>query len=122
MARRDLKEYPASEQGNFRVVDTIGVPHPYCIGAKHVAIAADRFGGMLGEAAIEAAEAEGVCCGICKGKLTFKQHETALLIGCKNDLKGADNKAVPELHAYLLAIKPMCEEDGYVGFAFKDER
>ena len=49
MARsRKLKaRYGASEQGNFAVIDTIGVPHPYMIGPKHVAYASDFRGGIL---------------------------------------------------------------------------
>lgn len=33
----DIKgNYPPSKNGNFTIIDTIGVPHPYCIGAKHM--------------------------------------------------------------------------------------
>lgn len=108
---------PQSEHGNFRVKDTIGVPHPYMIGAKHVGFAADHHGGMLGEAAIEAGERQGIVCEICKGKLTYKQHETAILIECDFDVS-AQPEHKPELHAYLLALKPMVEEAKYAGFAF----
>jgi len=109
-----------SEHGNFYMKDTIGVPHPYCIGAKHVEIAADRFGGMLGEAAIEAAEKAGAKCGICKGQLSYAEHETAIVIGCKANGAGEDGKAVPELQQYLLKLKPLVEGH-YAGFAFMKE-
>lgn len=114
----DLSKYPKSEHGNYAVVDTIGVPHPYCIGARHVAHASDRFGGMLGKEAIESAERNGIHCQTCKGQLSFKQHEKALLVKCDGPLTVEDGKAAPELHAYLLSIKGQCEADGYVGFAF----
>jgi len=112
--------YGKSENGSFYVKDTIGVPHPYMITAAHVSIAADRYGGMLGEAAIEAAEKQGRYCDICKGKLKFHEHETALLIGCKAELK-IDVNINPELKTYLESIKDKCEEDGYAGIAFLDE-
>lgn len=110
--------YGESEHGNFAVIDTLGVPHPYCIGPKHVAFAADHCGGMLGEDAIIRAERTGAHCMTCKGRLTWKQHEKALLVSCKKDIKDQAGKADPELHAYLLKVKPQCEADGFAGFAF----
>jgi hypothetical protein len=114
--------YGKSEQGNFFVCDTIGVPHPYCITDKHVTLAADNFSGILSKEAIENAEKHGAKCGICKGKLSFAQHEQALLVECRVDMKQEDGSANPELHAYLLKCKEMCEQDKYAGFAFLDRR
>lgn len=111
------ERYGASEHGNFYVVDTIGVPHPYCIGVRHVAHASDRFGGILGEAAIRSAEMAGIHCAICEGKLSYDQHEQAALVACKIEAK-VDGHAVPELHDYLLKVKSLAEQDGYAGFAF----
>lgn len=111
------ERYAESEANNFWVERTIGVPHPYCISPGHVAEAADHHGGMLGTAAIEAAEKKRIFCHICKGKLSFSQHETALLVACKKEMKVGD-KSDPELHAYLLKINPLTEEDGYAGYAF----
>ncbi len=112
--------YGASEHGNFAVVDTIGVPHPYMIGAKHVAHASDHFGGMLGEAAIEDGEKRGIRCAMRGCQLSYKQHEPALLVACKLSLESQQSEGEPrsELHEYLLKCKPLCEEDKYVGFAF----
>ena len=109
-----------SSQGNFFIKDSIGVPHPYCLTPKHVEVAADHHGGMLGEAAIEHAERLGAKCGICKGKLTWKQHEQAVLIGCKAELKDEGGTVNPELHQYLLKLKPLVEGH-YAGFAFLKE-
>jgi hypothetical protein len=106
--------YPDSPQGNFKIVDSIGVPHPYMIVPKHVAIAADRHGGILGEAAIEDAENRGAKCGICKGQLKFKEHEQALLVECKVEPKEAEN----EIREWLKSIAPEGEKHGYAGFAF----
>lgn len=107
---------------NFEVIDTIGVPHPYCIGTKHVAEASDNFGGMLGEAAIEAAEKKGAHCEIRGCRLSFKQHEHALVIACRAPLKQDDGTVNPELHKMLLDNKEECEKNGYAGFAFVDKR
>lgn len=112
------KRYGQSQAGNFSVQDTIGVPHPYCITPKHVAVASDRYCGMLGEAAIKDAEKNHHAhCGMRGCKLTYAEHEQALLVGCRAELKDGD-KVNPELHEYLLSIKAKCEEDKYAGFAF----
>lgn len=111
------ERYGESEAGNFFIKDTIGVPHPYMIMPGHVAEASDHHGGMLGESAIEAAENKRIFCGICRGKLRFHEHETALLVACKAELKVGD-AANPELHAYLTKVNPMTQEDGFAGYAF----
>lgn len=112
-----LKKYPSTDK--FRVTDTIGVPHPYCITPKHVGVASDQFCGRLSDDAIAAAEEQGAKCGICKGKLSYEQHETALLVEVSDD---RELKDIPELHPYLLSIKDMCEKDGFAGFAFKQRK
>jgi len=115
-------KYPKTDK--FKIIDTIGVPHPYCITPKHVAIASDEFMGMLGEPAIRRAEEKGIDCDICKkinrktgqACLPFEEHKQALLVEV-NDTR--ELKDIPELKSYLLSIKDLCEKDGYVGFAFK---
>ena len=109
-----LKKYPSTDL--YKVVDTIGVPHLYCITSRHVAEASDHFSGILGKEAIESAEKKGVTCGICKGQFKFSEHETALLIEVNfaGELKDA-----PGLKEYLLSIKDMTEADHFCGFAFK---
>lgn len=111
-----LKKYPKTE--SFEVIDSIGVPHPYCITPKHVAWAADHCCGMLSKEAIIEAEAHGARCDICKGKLKYDEHQQALLVECKKDIH-TDVNAKEELKEYLLSIKTMAEEDKYAGFAFK---
>lgn len=120
-----LRKYGASEHGNFEVVDTIGVPHPYCIGAKHVAFASNHHMGILNEYAIEQGEKNGIVCQTCKGKLKYKEHKQALLVSCKAELQvtsadgqGSKQEPNPELKAYLEASVAMCQADGYEGFAF----
>ena len=111
---KDLSHYPKTEQ--FEVVDTIGVPHPFCITHHHVGWAADRFSGRLGKEAIQALEASKggrPSCGVPGCNLTFDQHEQALLVRC-----GVKDDEL--LRAYLLGIKDQCEKDGYAGFAFLD--
>ena len=120
-----MKKFPKTEK--FKVIDTIGVPHPYCITPKHVEIASDEFMGMLGEPAIKRAEEKGVYCDICKkierktGKpcLPYEEHKQALLIEVddKRELKD-----IPELKEYLLKLKPLAEKGGFAGFAFTQKK
>lgn len=117
-----LAGYPSTEK--FKVVDTIGVPHPYCIGSKHVAHASDHFFGMLGREAIIDAEKHGAVCDICRkiGRkdglpiLSYDEHKQALLIEVR-DRRGLNE--IPELREYLLSIKEQTERDGFEGWAFK---
>lgn len=107
-------DYGQSSSGNFSVIDSIGVPHPYCITPKHVVFASDHRGGMLDGSAIEDAEKAGAKCDTCKGRLKYKEHETALLVSCKVDPKEAET----ELREWLLSIKDEATRNNYVGFAF----
>lgn len=112
--KKDFEKYGVSEQGNFSIKDKIGVPHPYCITPKHVAVAADHHGGILGESAIEDAESRGARCGMRGCTLTYKEHEQALLVACKVEIE----ESKEELQDYLISIKEQAEKDGYAGFAF----
>ena len=104
--------YGKSENGNFEVIDTIGVPHPFCITPRHVAYAADHCGGRLNEKA-----ASKHPCGMKGCNLTYEMHETALLIACHKDIKNNE-----ELKSYLLKIVAEAESNNYAGFAFLDKR
>lgn len=118
-----VERFGRSEHDNFGIVETVGVPHPYCIGARHVEHAADRFGGMLDTAAIESAERHGITCCTCKGKLKFADHKSALLVECKVAPADDDKKMVPELHEYLKAsMDKFANETEYAGFAFMEAR
>ena len=118
--QEELQErYGASEGGHFYVRETIGVPHPYCIGTKHVEVASSHHNGILNEFAIRDAEDNyHARCEICKGKLKFAEHEQALLVACQEELKDASGKVNTELEVYLKSIAVKCEQDGYAGFAF----
>ena len=109
----DLTQYKSFDTKFFSVRDTMGVPHPYCIGTRHVVNASDNFSGMLGKAALEDCESKGIHCAMRGCQLTYKEHETALAINCKNK----DNDLLQE---YLLSIKEQCEKDKYVGFVLID--
>jgi len=112
------KEYGKSENGNFYICDTIGIPHPYCIGSRHVTHAADHFGGMLGQDAIESAEKQGIRCCTKGCNLSYAEHEQALLVACKEELQ-IDGKTNPELNKWLLTVKNKIGPTGkYAGFAF----
>jgi hypothetical protein len=113
--REELKKYPSTD--TLKVIDTIGIPHPYCITPEHVVYASKHSGGMLTRDTICDAEKYGhASCDICKGQLSYEAHETALLIGVSAP---GELKNVPGLQEYLLSIKEMAEADGYAGFAFK---
>jgi hypothetical protein len=112
-----LKKYPKTKR--FRVIDTIGVPHSYCIGTRHVAHASDNFGGMLSADAIRDGDTKGIYCDICRTLqretgakiLSYDEHKQALLVEC-----GDENKKM--LGNYLKRIAKQAEHDGYEGFAF----
>ena len=119
----EIKGYGKSKQGNFKVIDTIGIPHTYCITPEH--LLPDEMYLDIPKAEIE----NNAVCDICKnlvkeGKqnkiLTYEEHEKALLVECKIKLnQGEENK---ELKKYLLSIKVKAEKKGFVGFAFLDSR
>ena len=109
-----FKKYGESKEGNFRIIDSIGVPHPYCITPNHLKYNQDRM--YLGNNEIKEMEEKfpnKVRCDICKGKLSFDEHKQALLMECRQEIK--ENK---EFHAYLLSIKELAIKDNYEGFAF----
>ena len=112
-----LRDYPKTEK--FECIDTIGVPHLYCITSKHVSWASDKFDGMLNTNAIKDAEKHGAGCGICKCKLKYEEHEQAILVEVNDERKLKD---IPELKDYLLSIKEQAEKDGFAGFAFKQKK
>lgn len=118
--REKLREtFGTSEHGNFFVIDSTGVPHPYMIGAKHVGHAADHFGGSLGRDCIEDGEKKGIRCETRGCTLPYDKHEQALVVKCLAEIKDSEGKAVPELHAYLFRIKDLATELKYVGFVFR---
>lgn len=120
-----ISDFPFPPEGStfrLREVKKISVPHPYCIGPGHVGMASDKFGGILGEAAIEAAERKGIGCQWGppgrRCQLSYKEHTTdlTLVIEVSGDLHRLND--VPGLHAYLLAIKAQAEALGVKAFAF----
>jgi hypothetical protein len=123
MTRDELKEWANGVlDGELMEVDSIiGInfdPHPYVIGTRHVAYASDRFGGLLGDAAIRSAEATGVKCAMKGGcSVSYDQHksDTAAFVRLKRDLS---NK---EAAGQLSLLKEKFEEEGIDGFAFIED-
>jgi hypothetical protein len=107
-----LARYGTSEHGNFTVIDTIGVPHTFMIGAKHVSYAAEHHHGRLGEETCKV-----IPCAHRGCTLKYREHETALLVECKVPIE-SQSGAGSELHNYLLASKAKAQADGRAGFAF----
>ena len=104
----DLPQYEKYDTEFFSVRDTMGVPHPFTIGTKHVCHASDHHGGRLGEETCKI-----IPCAMRGCQLSYEEHETALAINCKNK----DNEL---LQKYLLSIKEQCEKDKYAGFVLVD--
>ena len=119
MTKDELKaRYGKSARGNFYIEDTISTPHPFTITDKHVAFAADHCCGILGEDAVEKAEAHGIHCGARGCQLTMREHGKGLVVSCKSELKNAKGEIHKELHAYLLSCADKAEQDKFEGFAF----
>ena len=112
-----LNDFPMTAQ--FRIIDTIGVPHPYCITPRHVVMASDHHNGILGVRAIEDAERLGTKCGVRGCRLLYKQHEQALLVEVDDDRELND---IPELTPYLLSCKDLAIEGKYAGFSVIKKR
>jgi len=107
-----LRHFPSTNA--FRVIDTIGVPHPYCIGTRHVVHASDNFNNILSKECIEDGELNHrIMCEVEGCNLEYFEHEQALLIEVEGELN--ENEA---LQVYLKGIADLCEAGGYVGFAF----
>jgi hypothetical protein len=104
----DLTQYEQFDTEFFSVRDTMGVPHPYTIGTKHVTHAADYHSGRIGEETCKA-----IPCAMKGCQLSYKEHETALAINCKT-------KDHDLLKAYLTTIGDQCEKDKYAGFVLID--
>ncbi|RKX65103.1 MAG: hypothetical protein DRP42_05340 [Tenericutes bacterium] len=101
---------------NFWIVDEIPVPHPYCVGARHVGHASNNFGGMLSEECIKDGEKNGITCETRGCNLMYKEHEKALIVQIF-DKKNLDEV---ELQDYLKSIVKQAEDEGYVGFVFME--
>lgn len=120
---QDIPEPPAGSVFKLEKLEKVSMPHPYCIGTRHVAAAADHFGGMLGAEAIRFAERNGASCDICRasgrGVLSYDQHENPLTLFVSLPNNKADLNKVPGLHAYLLKLKEL--NLGIEGFAFPNQ-
>ena len=126
-----IKIYGRSSKGTFGVVDTWPEKHPYCIGNKLVSFAAERFGGMLTEDAIRAAEKEkSIYCATCERAfkdrdidqpMDFDEHLSGLLIQCLQKPSN-DNEYGKELTAYMKECIKMehFKKQKYVGFLMLD--
>ena len=115
--------YGKSFNENFTVIDSIGVPHPYCIGAAHLKYNDSMHFGAKQIRHMETHHSQVHC--MVKGcTLSFDEHKQALLIECKIDIKDPDHpkQTCKELHHYLMSIKNETEKNGYTGFVFLDRR
>ncbi len=115
----DLPQPPKSAVFRLSQVKQVFLPHPYCIGTKHVVVASDHFGGMLTEDTIRDAEKRGAKCSTCRrGEvLPYDEHESQVALYIEVP-QNRDLNAVSGLHAYLLSIKEQATKSGIEGFAF----
>ena len=125
-----LEDIPQPPEGSvFKLVklETVGMPHPYCIGTRHVAEASDHFSGMLGRDAILSAEKKGASCDICRDLqrkrgtpvLSYDEHETMLTLFISVPNNRADLNSIPGLGPYLQSVKDL--NLGIDGFAFPNQ-
>ena len=109
---------PKCEFAHVEKIDAIAYhPHPYMVGVRHVTLAAERYGGMLGEEVCRQLPCawkgkdgnSGVPCHV-----PYEQHmvEKAAFVVLERDVK---NK---ELGSWLFSLKPWAEEKQLAGFAF----
>lgn len=111
-----------SANENFWIINKLRVPHPYVIGAKLVAWAADHHSGILNEAAILDAEKHNIHC-MYRNKnkeyctLSYTEHKQALCVYCSEK----PGHARQELIAFIQKINPKAEADGFVGYVFVHE-
>lgn len=107
----------SSRENYYTTGDTIPAPHPFMITSRHVAMAADRFGGMLTQECLIACEKRGDGCGMRCG-ISAEEHGQALKVFClKPMFKKKKKEATVELHKFLLKLKEKYGKK-YVGFAF----
>lgn len=99
--------------GIFKMRDVMDInhkPHPYMIGSRHVAHAADHCGGMLGETTLKA-----IPCAHPGCHLSYKDHTSNKVI----PLELVRNATNAEVKAALqLAVDAGMEADGVEGFIF----
>ena len=96
---------------SFHSINTVNhKPHPFTIGPKHIAYAADHCGGMLGTDVCKKAPCAHKGC-----RLSYEQHthDTVMFLSLKRNVSNSD--AVDQLKQ--LAAAGM-DEDGIDGVAF----
>jgi hypothetical protein len=115
-----INQLPPTNSEEFTLREFTSVnhrPHPFMIGTRHVTIASDKFGGMLGIEAIEYAEKLGVYCATPGCLLSYSQHTCDKVLAI--NIKGKpDLNSVPGLREYLFSIKETLEQNKIDGVVF----
>jgi hypothetical protein len=86
-------------------------PHPYTVGPKHVQHAADNYGGIMGEATLEAIPCAHKGCA-----LPYEDHDSDKVLF----LQLTRNATEIEANDELIKIKDLLKEHGIDGVAFVD--
>ena len=110
-----LNKFPKTEI--FKIVNTLGMPHPFMIGSKHVKYASNNHNGILGSKAIRAYEKKkGPSCCMKGCNLSYDEHKQVLLVEVDSQEKLND---VPGLQEYLQECVTLFDKpDEYEGFSF----
>jgi len=114
MPNRFVK-YPQTE--TFRVIDTITLPHNYCVTKGLISFASKRLDGNLSPDAIMDYELSkgGPTCGKPGCALLYKQHKISLVIEVA--YQGELHEA-PMLKEYVESCTAQALCDGVTGFTF----
>ncbi len=116
MNKEKLEEkYKAKDLTPLKVKSILSInhsPHPFTIGSKHVAFASDKYGGMLGDSAINNPDFPPCAARGCS--LSYDEHtyNTVLVLELTKD---ANNK---EVQAVLESINEEIESDKLDGYVF----
>jgi len=131
--KKFLKMFGESTKGNFKIIDTIGTPHPYCIAPCHLEFNDSMYLGSDQIRQMEKDHPDKVMCDICKRAyrknqidkiLSYDEHKQSLVVECLKPMGKKTEKNLklnPELKKFLLSIKAKAEKKKFDGFAFVDK-
>ena len=103
-----------TDQDLFKIYDVDRVnhkPHPFMIGPRHVAHAADNHSGMLGEKTLEA-----IPCAMPRCELSYHEHTSNLVVFLQLQRDGEAYEA----NEILGKLAPVLEENKIEGVVFVD--
>lgn len=116
-----IKLLPSQSSFTLEKVEDIIFPHPYTITPKHVEIASDKFGGILGKNVLQYCDDHDIMCGYKKCHLRSTEHKAQkTLFIAVDDHK--DLNDIPNLGKWLSQNKEYFISLGIQGFAFPNKK